>query len=164
MGFDADTALTLGKAVAGLNARSKGRSLGIFKPPKLEPGKPPKKRGVGEEFWVDLCGRAVPAKSTADGVRAVVKDKPIDPGQVRSYLERSFGTNLPAVKKAMAQLASTFEPGELAQRSLPTLRALPSADRRRQTQLGPEGGARSGTGSIAGPTEREADQSGLDLT
>ena len=98
MGFDADTTLTLGKAVAGLNAQSKGRSLGIFKPPKLEPGKPPKKRGVGEEFWVDLCGRAVPAKSTADGVRAVVKDKPIDPGQVRSYLERSFGTNLPAVK------------------------------------------------------------------
>ena len=28
LGFDADTALTLGKAVAGLNAQTKGRSLG----------------------------------------------------------------------------------------------------------------------------------------
>ncbi len=32
LGFDADEALTLGKAVAGLNAQAKGRKLGIFKP------------------------------------------------------------------------------------------------------------------------------------
>jgi hypothetical protein len=31
-GFGRDEALTLGSAVAGLNARSKGRRLGIFKP------------------------------------------------------------------------------------------------------------------------------------
>ena len=43
LGFDSDAALTLGKAVAGLNAQSKGRAIGIFKPPVLEPGKKPKK-------------------------------------------------------------------------------------------------------------------------
>jgi hypothetical protein len=32
LGFKPDEALSLGKALAGLNARSKGRRLGIFKP------------------------------------------------------------------------------------------------------------------------------------
>src|SRR5262245_56730348 len=32
LGFDEDEALTLGKAVAGLNAQAKGSRLGIFKP------------------------------------------------------------------------------------------------------------------------------------
>ena len=32
LGYSRDEALTLGKAVAGLNAQSKGRRLGIFKP------------------------------------------------------------------------------------------------------------------------------------
>src|SRR5574339_45239 len=30
LGYDEETALTLGKAVAGLNAQSKGRKLGIY--------------------------------------------------------------------------------------------------------------------------------------
>jgi hypothetical protein len=106
LGFDADVALTLGKAVAGLNAQAKGRRLGIFKPPKLAGGQPPKKYGLGEDFWVDLCGRAVPAKETKEGVRAVVKDKPIDPQQVSGYLDRAFGDNLPAARQAMERLAA----------------------------------------------------------
>ena len=32
LGFHREEALTLGKALAGLNAQSKGRRLGIFKP------------------------------------------------------------------------------------------------------------------------------------
>jgi hypothetical protein len=32
LGFDEDEALTLGKALAGLNSQAKGRRLGIFKP------------------------------------------------------------------------------------------------------------------------------------
>ncbi|HKL63094.1 MAG TPA: hypothetical protein VJ883_06985, partial [Woeseiaceae bacterium] len=32
LGFARDEALTLGRAVAGLNAYSKGRSLGLFEP------------------------------------------------------------------------------------------------------------------------------------
>ena len=34
LGYAHATALTLGKCVAGLNAQSKGRMLGIFGPPK----------------------------------------------------------------------------------------------------------------------------------
>jgi hypothetical protein len=38
LGFTHDEALTLGRAVAGLNAYSKGKALGIFKPtpPELQ--------------------------------------------------------------------------------------------------------------------------------
>jgi hypothetical protein len=115
LGFDANAALTLGKAVAGLNAQAKGRSLGIFKPPKLEPGKPRKKSGLGEEFWIELCGRAVPAKNTPKGVRAVVKDKPIEPDKVDGYLRRAFGDDLAAARKAMQRLASSLDPEDLAE-------------------------------------------------
>jgi len=115
LGFGEDEALTLGKAMAGLNAQSKGRRLGIFQPAKGPEGKPPKKRGLGEEFWVELCGRPVPAKSTKEGVRAVVKDKAIDPDKVRKYLEGKFGDDLSAVTKAMKKLAAAFKPDELGE-------------------------------------------------
>ena len=43
LGYSGDEALSLGRAVAGLNAYSKGRRLGIFKPgeekPKEAPGR-----------------------------------------------------------------------------------------------------------------------------
>ena len=84
-GYEHDTALTLGRAVAGLNAQSKGRMIGIFGQPKApEKGGPPKRTGLGEEFWVQVCGRPVPAKSTGDGIRAVVKDKPIEPDKAQA--------------------------------------------------------------------------------
>ncbi len=114
LGFERDAALTLGKAVAGLNAQSKGRRLGIFGPPKApERGGPPKRVGLGEEFWVEVCGRPVPGKRTPDGIRAVVLDKPIDPEAVRKYLAGKFGDALEPVREAMRELASTFEPERL---------------------------------------------------
>ena len=40
LGFDWDEALTLGRAVAGLNAYSKGKALGLFEPtPEAVKGK-----------------------------------------------------------------------------------------------------------------------------
>ncbi|MHC4249142.1 MAG: hypothetical protein ACYS9X_08450 [Planctomycetota bacterium] len=114
LGFDRDAALTLGKAVAGLNAQSKGRRLGIFGTPKApERGGPPKRVGLGEEFWVEICGRPVPGKYTADGIRAVILDKPIDPDGVRRYLAGKFGGALDAVREAMRELADSFEPERL---------------------------------------------------
>jgi hypothetical protein len=118
MGYDRDTALTFGKAVAGLNAQSKGRMLGVFGPPKApEPGKKPKKVGLGEEFWVEVCGRGVPAKKTENGVRAVVKDEPIDPAKVEKYLGKAFGDSLDAERDAMNDLAELFEPADLEEKS-----------------------------------------------
>ena len=113
LGFDRDAALTLGKAVAGLNAQAKGRMLGIYSTPKPAHRGAPKKVGLGEDFWLDVCGRPVPAKQTAGGVRAVVKDKPIDPASVDKYLAGKFGDGLEPARDALAALAAAFEPEEL---------------------------------------------------
>jgi len=113
LGFDKKAALSLGKALAGLNAQSKGRSLGIYKPPERAEGAPPKKARVGEEFWVELLGRPIPAKSTEAGVRAVSGDKPIEAEGVERYLKEKFGEQLEAVQKAMEVLAKSFKPEEL---------------------------------------------------
>jgi hypothetical protein len=118
LGYDHDAALTMGKCVAGLNAQSKGRKLGIYGEPKApEGGGPPKKTGLGEEFWTEICGRGVPCKNTPDGVRAVVKDKPIDPQSVRDYLRKKFGDHLDAVVDAMRTLASSFGTDELKEKA-----------------------------------------------
>ena len=120
LGHEPDTALTLGKAVAGLNAQTKGRMLGIYGKPKAPHamGGAPKKVGLGEDFWVEVCGRPVPVKNTDDGLRAVIRDKPIDPAAVRRYLEQKFGDDLPRARETMAELAEAFAPDDLEAEAL----------------------------------------------
>jgi len=113
LGYDHPTALTLGKAVAGLNAQSKGRSLGIFKPrEKIE--EEVKQRKRGEEFSVDLLGRAVIVVKTQAGLRAAIKGKPIEPESVERYLASKFGDALPDVQQAMEKLARSKKHDALA--------------------------------------------------
>ena len=116
IGFSPGEALSLGKAVAGLNAQTKGRALGIFeaKPEALGQAK---QRKRGEEFWVKLCGRPVPAKNTDQGVRAVSGEKPIEPDGVERYLRQKFGDDLDTAKEAMEALAKACEPDDLAERA-----------------------------------------------
>ncbi len=115
LGYDRDEALTLGKCLAGLNAQAKGRRLGIYGPPKEGERGKPSKAGLGEAFRVEVCGRPLPAKNTEEGVRAVVKDQPIDPAAVQTYLEKKFGDDLAAVRDAMADLAGAFDEDALAE-------------------------------------------------
>jgi len=117
MGFDRDAALSLGKCLSGLNAQAKGRSLGIFGPPKAPEAGPPKKAGLGEEFWVEICGRPLPAKNTPAGVRAVIKDQPIDASAVQKYLAQKFGEDLSAAWDALADLARSLSKDELRQQA-----------------------------------------------
>jgi len=116
LGYRRDEALTLGKAVAGLTAQSKGRRLGIYKPSPSR-GKKPDGQSRGEEFWVELCGRGIPAIDTEDGVRAVVKDRPIDPASVERYLEKKFEDSLEDARTAMKELAASIKPKDLAERA-----------------------------------------------
>ena len=113
LGFDKDEALTLGRAVAGLNAYSKGRRLGIFKPDE-EKAKKAREKEPGLAFRIEICGRAVPAQNTEEGIRAVQGGKPIDPDSVQRYLEGKFGDDLDAVWSAMEKLAKAYRPKELA--------------------------------------------------
>ena len=112
LGFDQDEALSLGKAVAGLTAQSKGQRLGIYKSVPQEVKKA-RARKRGEEFFVEICGRAVPAINTTNGVRAVIKNKPIEAMSVERYLESKFGESLGTARDAMRDLAKAFRPEQL---------------------------------------------------
>src|ERR1035441_7954786 len=116
LGFDRDEALSLGKAVAGMTAQSKGRRLGIYKPVPKEIKKA-RAQKRGEEFFIEICGRPVPAINTADGVRAVNKNKPVEPEAAERYLKSKFGDGLGAAQKAMRDLARAFQPAQLAEKS-----------------------------------------------
>jgi hypothetical protein len=116
LGFGRNEALSLGKAVAGLTAQSKGRHLGIYKPvPKEIKEARAKKRG--EEFVVELCGRRIPAVNTEDGVRAVSKGRVMEAASTERYLESKFGEALEAARAAMRELAKSFRPEELEMRA-----------------------------------------------
>lgn len=80
LGFTHDEALTLGRAVAGLNAYSKGRALGLFKPtPKEVHAKREAKAKGKAVLQVELLHRAVPVVQTPEGLRAVTKEQPVAP-------------------------------------------------------------------------------------
>jgi hypothetical protein len=118
LGFDEDEALTLGKALAGLNAQAKGRRLGIFKPHEEKPTKAREKES-GERLLIEVLGRPVPATITDDGLRAVRGKEPIDPDSVRRYLSAKFGDDLKRVRSALKKLARAYKPRELAVRAYP---------------------------------------------
>ncbi len=123
LGYNHDEALTLGKAVAGLNAQSKGQRLGIFKPaettPEAEDGKKTKEHQTGERFMVEVVGRPVPVIHTEHGIRATVKGEEVNPKSVEHYLEQKFGADLAEARDALKALAQAYPPQELERRAYP---------------------------------------------
>ena len=117
VGFEHDEALTLGRAVAGLNAYSKGVSLGLFQPTPKEVQEQRRKMRKEETVIVDLLHRAVPAKHTDEGLRAASGESPIRPGSAQKYLESKFGDALEDVSKAMLELAKSLPPSQLAEKA-----------------------------------------------
>ncbi len=115
LGFTHDEALTLGRAVAGLNAYSKGKSLGIFKPtPKDVQAKRAEKAKQQQVLQVELMHRAVPVVQTPEGLRATAKEKPISSASVEKYLSGKFKEALDPVSTAMTELAHSRTPEALA--------------------------------------------------
>ena len=114
LGFDHDEALTLGRAVAGLNAYSKGKRLGIFKP-SSETLADKRREQPKEGFEVELLHRAVPVVATPEGIRATAKGKPANPASVEKYLASKFGAHLAATETAMAELAKSYAVENLAE-------------------------------------------------
>ena len=115
LGFDWEEALTLGRAVAGLNAYAKGVRLGLFTPsPPEEVREQRKKLRPKETITVDLLHRAVPAVHTKQGLRALAKEKPVDPESVERYLFSKFGEGFDDALGAMQALAKSRPPAKLA--------------------------------------------------
>ncbi len=115
LGFDPDEALTLGKALAGVTAQSKGQRLGIFTPsPEAVRKERAKKAKAAGVLKVALLGRAVPVLRTDFGLRAADKDqKPMAPTGVEKYLRSKFGERLTEARTVMEELAKSREPEAL---------------------------------------------------
>jgi hypothetical protein len=115
LGYDRECALTLGRAVAGLNAQSKGRRLGIYEASDDDAKSRGSKKGSdghtttepNEPHEVYLLGRAIPVTRTREGTRAAVGGKPDDPAAVERYLEEKFGDSLTDAREAMEELAKS---------------------------------------------------------
>jgi len=117
LGFRRAEVLTLGRAVAGLNAYAKGVSLGLFTPSAKTVEDHRKKLKAGKTLSVDLLHRAVPVTRTPNGLRALSKDRPISPESVERYLERAFGDALGDAREAMMGLAKSLPPSQIATRA-----------------------------------------------
>lgn len=114
LGYDKETALTLGKAVAGLNAQSKGRRLGIYEEKAEEDKKQEKKKEKpAKTEFIEILGRGVPAVKTPRGLRAAIQGDPIHPESVQTYIEQKFKDDLEDARAAMEKLARSFTPKQL---------------------------------------------------
>ena len=114
LGHDRDAALTLGRSVAGVNAQSKGRTLGIFeKPDPAQEAKRRREEKREQAIEVELLGRVVRAKRTREGLRALDRGRTASPEAVERYLESKFGESLAAARAAMTALAQSMTPEEL---------------------------------------------------
>ena len=110
-GHDEELALTLGQALAGLNAQSKGRRLGIYEASEKDEGDEPKKARAASA--IRLLGRDVPVAKSGGRVRAAPGGEAVKPEAVRAYLEKKFGENLAGARAAMEALAKSVSPSNL---------------------------------------------------
>src|SRR5512133_3463549 len=114
LGYNEETALTLGKAVAGLNAQSKGRRLGIYEEKsEAEKEKEAKKQKPVKTEFIEILGRGVPAIKTSDGLRAAIKGEAIHAESVETYLKQKFKDDLSDARAAMEKLAKAYTPTQL---------------------------------------------------
>lgn len=116
LGYAKETALTLGKAVAGLNAQSKGRKLGIYEEKseeEKEKAKDKRKKKDEPVEFVEILGRGVPAIKTPHGLRAAIDGEPIYAESVETYLKQKFGEDFDEARAAMQKLAKAYTPKQL---------------------------------------------------
>ena len=110
LGWPHDTALTLGRAVAGMTAHTKD-ALGTYAQPadrRHEPAPSPPAGVPGTIRDVPLLGRIVHIAPTTEGPRAISKNALVKPDAVERYLRGKFGSQLCAALSAMERLAATM--------------------------------------------------------
>ncbi|HEX2939959.1 MAG TPA: hypothetical protein VHO91_02860 [Rhodopila sp.] len=114
LGQPRETALTLGRAVAGSAARVKARSIGREETQADRDRDTPRSHPAPVTAPVMLLGKEIGLLATEDGeLRAADGDKPADPAAVARYLMKAFGPQLDEVRQAMQALAARYEPAEL---------------------------------------------------
>ena len=119
LGYAEEEALTLGRAIAGLTAQSKGRRLGIYEPRTAAERETVAegRTAIGAER-LEFMGRLVPCVRTPSGLRALAEAAPMDPEGVRRYLASKFGDLLPEVEERLDALARAIPANELGTRAM----------------------------------------------
>jgi len=117
IGHPWDTSLTLGKAVAGQFAFSKGKSIGLMSP--SEKTQEERKKARGEHFWIPILNTKIASRETSDGIRALDKGKATNPRAVEGYVKSKFGgeENLKEAIDAMEYLCNSFTNQEELEKS-----------------------------------------------
>ena len=114
LGHPPDTALTLGRSVAGSAARVKARNIGWEEHKADRDADTPRLREEHVTAPVFLLGKTIRLLPNDDGeLRAADGDQPADPVGVERYLAKAFGDHLADVRAAMEELASRYDPAEL---------------------------------------------------
>ena len=112
LGHPPETALTLGRYVAGSSARAKAKRIGIID----EAQDAAERRAEAAELkprrrTVRLLGRDIPVLPAADGaLRAEDNGKPASEKSVASYIAHGFGDRLAEARAAMEALAASLPP------------------------------------------------------
>ena len=113
LGHSRDTALTLAKAVAGMSAFAKAKSLGLAEDRDADLGARKKSREADQKA-IAFMGRRIPVSQSPTGPLAVHDGKPIPPKSVENYLASKFDDNYDAVHAAMVNLARSRSPAKLS--------------------------------------------------
>jgi hypothetical protein len=114
LGHPPDTALTLGRAVAGSAARVKARSIGREERKADRSADTPRLRDEHVTAPALLLGKTIRLLPNAGGeLRAADGDQPSDPAAVERYLAKAFADHLAEVRAAMEALAARYDPAEL---------------------------------------------------
>ena len=115
LGYPHETALTLGRYVAGSSARAKAKRLGIGEETKETTERREKAREARARLkTVRVLGREIPVVPAADGtLRAAEDGKPASSRSVAGYVARAFGERLAEERAAMEELAASLPREEL---------------------------------------------------
>lgn len=113
MGYSQDTALSLAKAITGMSAYAKAKSLGLIEERDTDAGKRTKAREQDQKFIL-FMGRRIPVTSSPSGPLALKNGKLIRPESAETYISAKFGDSRGAAYKAMVKLARSRSPARLA--------------------------------------------------
>jgi hypothetical protein len=96
LGYWQDTALSLAKAITGMSAYAKARSLGLVGERDTDVGKRTKVQEQNQKFIV-FMGRRIPVANSPSGPLALKDGKLIQPLSVEKYITSKFGERRAAV-------------------------------------------------------------------
>jgi hypothetical protein len=114
LGFERDEALTMGRAIASLDAHAKDAPLVVETPSRKAIKEQRRGLKTGKRVQFDLLRRTVPVVRTREGLRALARNRPIAPDSVEQYLEIKFGDALKLVRNSMKRLARSMSAPEIA--------------------------------------------------